>query len=89
MDGASRFIRYARSVFKGGDFGVVEEVVFVPAFADEFAIAVDNDATDGGVGRCEADAPTSQVEGTAHPVGVLGTSGHVRGFFRNEFNRWL
>ena len=57
--------------FEGGDFGVVEEVVLVPAFAGELAGAVEEDAADGGVGRGEGDASAGQVEGAVHPVGVL------------------
>ena len=65
-------------VFEGGDFGVVEEVVFVPAFADEFAGAVEDDAAYSGVGRGEADAAAGQFEGALHPVGVVSGGGHCR-----------
>ena len=58
-------------LFEGGDFGVVEEVVFVPAFADELAGAVEDDAADGGIGRGEADAAAGEFESALHPVGVL------------------
>ena len=44
---------------EGDDFGVVEQVVFVPAFADDLAGAVEDDAADGGVGRAYADAAAS------------------------------
>ncbi len=63
---------------EGDDFGVVAEVVFVPAFADDLAGAVEDDAADGGVGRGNADAATGQVEGALHPVGVFVGNIHVR-----------
>jgi hypothetical protein len=43
-------------IFEGGDFGVVDEVVLVPAFAGELAGVVEEDAADGGIGRGESDA---------------------------------
>jgi len=57
---------------------VIEQVVFVPAFGEEFAVLVDEDAAYSGVGRCEADAAAGEREGAVHPVGVLGGGGHCR-----------
>jgi hypothetical protein len=50
---------------EGDDFGVVEQVVLVPALAGDLAGAVENDAADGGVGRGDADAAARQLEGAA------------------------
>jgi hypothetical protein len=50
---------------------VVYKVVFVPAFAGYLAGFVENDASDGGVGRGEGDAAAGQLEGSLHPVTVL------------------
>ena len=49
MDGAP-------SIFECDDFGMVAEIVLVPAFADDLASAVEDDAAHGGVGRGYADA---------------------------------
>jgi len=46
--------------FEGYYFGVIDEVVFVPAFAGNLAGAVEDDAADGGVGRGDGDAPAGQ-----------------------------
>ena len=62
---------------EGGDFGVVAEVVLVPAFAGELAVAVEQDAADGGVGRGEGDASAGEREGAVHPVGVLVGGGRA------------
>ncbi len=70
VDGFSGLLRG----FEGGDFGVVEEVVLVPAFASELAGAVEEDAAYGGIGRGEGDAAASEIKGAMHPVGVL--AGH-------------
>ena len=59
------------SGFEGDDFGVVEEIVLVPAFTGQLARAVKDDAADGGVRRCEADATASQLECSLHPYTVL------------------
>jgi hypothetical protein len=72
MDGALGVTGYSGGVFKGGNFGVVEELIFVPALADEVASVVDYDAAYGWVGGCEADAAPGEREGAVHPVGVLG-----------------
>ncbi len=56
---------------QGDDFSVVEEIVLVPALANDLAGAVKNDAADGGVRRGDADAAASEFEGAAHPVEVL------------------
>ena len=64
------------SDFEGGDFSVVDEVVFVPALARDLAGAVENDAADGGVGRGEGDAPTGQFQGSLHPIAVLIQGAH-------------
>ena len=66
-------------LLEGGDFGVVAEVVLVPAFAGELAGAVEEDAADGGVGRGEGDASASEGEGAVHPGAVLVGGGHGRG----------
>jgi hypothetical protein len=58
------------------DLGVVEEIVLVPALANDLAGAVENDAADGGVGRGDADAAARKLEGALHPVEVLGTTDH-------------
>ncbi len=50
------------------DLGVVEQVVLVPAFANDLAGAIENDATHGGVWRGDADAAAGEVEGALHPV---------------------
>jgi hypothetical protein len=42
--------------FQGDDFSVVEQVVLVPAFADNLACAIENDAAHSGVGRADGDA---------------------------------
>ena len=86
MDGAPSFIRQTRSVFEGGDFGVVEAVVFMPAFSDEFTVRIDNDAAYGRVRGCEADAPTGEGEGVVHPVGVLGGGHELIGRVEIEIN---
>jgi len=70
------FICVLSSSFESGYLSMVEEIVFVPAFADEFTIAVEDDAADGGVGGYEAGAATGEVEGAVHPVGVLVRGGH-------------
>jgi hypothetical protein len=41
---------------EGDDFSVVEEVVLVPAFANDLTRAIEDDATDCGVGRRDTDA---------------------------------
>jgi hypothetical protein len=46
----------APSSLQGGDFGVVDEVVLVPAFAGDLPRAVEDDAAYGGVGRGDGDA---------------------------------
>ncbi len=56
---------------EGDDFGVVEQVVLVPAFADDLAGAIEDDAADGGVGRGDADAAAGEFEGALHPVDVF------------------
>ena len=67
---------------EGDDFGVVEEVVLVPAFADDLAGAVENDAADGGIGRGDADAATRELEGAPHPVSVFVGDVHGRAVHR-------
>ena len=57
--------------FEGDDFSVVDEIVFVPAFAGYLAGVVENDAADGWIGRGEGDASAGQFEGAVHPVAVL------------------
>jgi len=37
--------------FEGGDFGVINQIVFVPAFAGYLAGAIEDNAAYGGVGR--------------------------------------
>ena len=71
------FFRVLLSFLEGDDFGVVEQVVFMPAFADDLAGAVENHAAYGGIGRGERDAAPGQFEGALHPVGVLILRGHV------------
>ena len=61
---------------EGDDFGVVEQVVLVPAFADDLAGAVEDDAADGGIGRGKSDAAAGEFEGALHPVDVLLLSVH-------------
>ena len=65
------------SFAKGDDFGVVEEVVFMPALADHLAGAVEDDAANRGIGRGESDAAPGQFEGALHPVCVLLLHGHA------------
>ena len=72
MDGAP-------SGLQGGDFGVVFQVVLVPAFAGELAGGVEQDAADGGIGRGERDAATGEREGAVHPGAVLVGGGHESG----------
>jgi hypothetical protein len=50
---------------------VVDEVVFMPAFAGYLAGFIENDAADGGVGRGDADSSAGQLEGPLHPDFVL------------------
>ena len=57
--------------FEGDDFSVVDEVVFMPAFAGYLTGFVENYAADGGVGRGDADAAAGKLEGSLHPVTVL------------------
>ncbi len=65
--------------FEGDDFGVVEEVVLMPAFADDLPGAIEDDAADSGVGRGDADTAAGELEGALHPVDVLGGGGgHVK-----------
>ena len=66
------------------DFGVVEKVVFVPAFADDLAGAVEDDAAHRRVGRGEGDAAPGQLEGALHPVGVLMGRVHDTGIRWNH-----
>ena len=56
--------------FQSGDFGVVAEVVLVPAFAGWLAVSVEEDAAYGGVGRSEGEAAAGEGEGAVHPVEV-------------------
>ncbi len=49
----------------------------MPAFADELAGAVEDDAADGGVGRGDADAAAGEFEGALHPVDVFIFDIHV------------
>jgi hypothetical protein len=62
-------------LFEGDDLRVVEEVVLVPALANDLAGAVENHAADGGVGRGDADAAPREFEGALHPVEVLVVDG--------------
>jgi hypothetical protein len=59
------------SSLERGDFGVVEQVVLVPALAGQFSGAIQNHAADGGVGRGNSDAAPRQFEGALHPFLVL------------------
>ena len=69
---AMQAIRWLRAgLFQGDNFGVVEEVVFMPALADHLAGRVDDDAAHGGIGRGEADAAPGEFESPLHPVRVL------------------
>ena len=72
----TNFVVVLYGVFESCDFCMVEDVVFVPALAQEFAVLVDNDAANGGVGGRQADAATGEVESALHPVGVLSGGGH-------------
>jgi len=56
---------------KRDDFGVVEEVVFVPAFTGKLSVAVEEDAADGGIGRGEGNTSAGEVEGALHALKVL------------------
>ena len=66
-------------ILQGGDFGVVAEIVLVPAFAGELIVFIEEDAADGGVGRGEGDAAAGEIKGAVHPVEVLIGSGHLPG----------
>ncbi len=59
------------------DFSVIEEIVLVPALANDLAGAVENDAADGGVGRRDADAAARELEGAAHPERILLGNSHI------------
>ncbi len=63
------------------DFGVIDEVVFVPSFAGKLAGGVENDAADGGIGRGDSDAFARELKGAPHPikvpVGNLICAGHL------------
>jgi hypothetical protein len=57
--------------FEGDNFGVVEQVVLVPAFAGNLARAIENDAAHCGVGRADGDAAAGKLESALHPISVL------------------
>ena len=57
--------------FEGDNFGVVQQVVLVPALAGHLPGAVQNHAAHGGVGRADGDAAPRQLQGALHPVTVL------------------
>jgi hypothetical protein len=59
------------SVAEGDDFGMVDEVVFVPAFADDLPGAVKDHAAYGRVGRGNSDAAARELQRASHPVDVL------------------
>jgi hypothetical protein len=61
---------------EGDDFGVIDEVIFVPAFACDLAGAVEDDAAYGGVGRGDGDASAGELESAVHPVAILVGAGH-------------
>jgi hypothetical protein len=69
---------------EGDDFSVVNEVVLMPAFANNLAGAIEDDAADGGVGRGDGDAAAGKFEGALHPVAILFGGGHecARGRFK-------
>ena len=60
-----------RGYFEGDDFGVVEQIVLMPAFAGHLPCAVENHAAHGGVGRAYSDAAASELKRALHPVAVL------------------
>ena len=60
-----------RSFIEGNDLGVVEQVVLVPALADDLAGTVEDDAANSGVWRGESDAAAGQFERALHPVDVF------------------
>ena len=65
-------------LFQGDNLGVIEEIVLVPALADNLTGTVEDDTADGGVGRGDADAAARKLEGALHPVEVeIGRSAHV------------
>ena len=61
------------------DLGVVEQVVLVPALADDLAGAVQNHTAHGGIGRGDADTAPRQFQGATHPVEVEVGDGVGRG----------
>ena len=71
--------RMSCGLAEGDDFGVVKEIVLVPALADDLAGPVENDAADSGIRRGDTDAAARELEGAAHPVEVeVWRSVHVR-----------
>ena len=66
-----------RSHTQRDHFRVVDQVIFVPAFACYLACAVEDDAAHGRVGRGDGDAAARQLEGAMHPVTVLIWGGHA------------
>ncbi len=58
------------SSFERDNFGVVAPVILVEAFADDVA-GVNDDATYGGIGACEADAFARDCEGALHEAVVV------------------
>jgi hypothetical protein len=57
--------------FEGCNFGVIPQVVLVPAFASYLSRAIEENAAHGGVGRGDADAAPRQRQGVPHPVLIL------------------
>jgi len=58
--------RMSCGLAEGDDFGVVKEIVLVPALADDLAGPVENDAADSGIRRGDTDAAARELEGAAH-----------------------
>ena len=66
------------------DLGVIEQVVLVPALADDLAGTIEDDAADGGIRRTDADAAPRQLERALHPACVFFYCAHraMRSFNR-------
>jgi len=61
---------------EGDDFGVIEQVVLMPALTGHLPGAIENHAAHGGIGGRNGDAAAGKFEGALHPVGVLVGRGH-------------
>lgn len=52
------------------NFGVVDEIVLVPTFADNLSRAVEDDAADSRIRRRNTDTAPGQFERALHPIAI-------------------